>query len=331
MSASEEMKLGVTLYSFNQDFYTYQASFEECLARVGSLGPGQGVEVVAPQMMRGYPSIAEESQQIFLRAADRYGMVPTCLAGYSDPTIITGRDMNDEEQFEYLAVQVQAAKRMGFAVLRIGACETVFTRLVSYAERMGVKLGIEIHSPRTIELIGDIVERVEQVDSEYLGFVPDWGCFCHSVADVFVNRQLRLGVPRPIADRIVELWDERVAQPEMEAEVEAMGGDEIAQNMVMESQVYFAHGEPAELRRIMPRIVHTHGKFFHADEGGTQAIRLGEVVAELRDGGYSGWISCEYEGHRWVEPDKLDALGQIKAIQNLIRRELAAPQAVAAG
>jgi sugar phosphate isomerase/epimerase len=329
-SMDEQIKLGVTLYSFNTDFFLYRRSFEDCLAAVGSIGPGQGIEIVAPQMMRGFPDVSEESQQTFLKAVDEHGLVPTCYGGYSDPGITTGRDMTHEEQTEYLKAQLNAAKRLGFPIVRVAPCEPVFTNLVPYAEKLGVKMGIEIHAPRVISRIGDTIERVEKVDSAHLGWVPDWGIFCHSVPDVYLQRFRQLGVSQEIADRVVALWEEQADESTMHAEVAAMGGGHLEATMVAESQVYFGHSKPEELRRLMPYVMHTHGKFFYVDDEGVgQGARAPEVIAELRDGGYTGWISAEWEGHRWTDPDQVDALDQVKRQQALIRRELAARQPVA--
>lgn len=330
MSKDGSIKVGATAYSFNEDFFTYRYSFENCLELIGSLGPEQGVEIVAPQMMRGYPNVSEESQQTFLRARDRYGLVPTCFGGYSDAGIITGRDLNTEEQTDYLKVQMKTAKRLGFPVIRVGLCEAIFTNLVPYAEKLGIKMGIEIHAPKTVETHGELIERVKQVDSPSLGFVPDWGSMCNSVASVYVERHIARGVPREIADRIVQLWEQRVEPSVVEAEVAEMGGDELAQTMVQEAFVYFGHGDPAALNEIMPYIVHTHGKFFRVDDNGhAEGVRATEIIATLRGGGYSGWISAEYEGHRWVDTTKTKAIDQLKAMQALIRRELDATSAAA--
>jgi hypothetical protein len=74
----------------------------------------------------------------------------------------------------------------------------------------------------------------------------------------------------------------------------------------------------------MPYIVHVHGKFFGIDETGTEsAVRFPEVVSNLKAGGFSGYMSCEYEGHHWLHDG--DALSQIRSVQKLIRQELGTP------
>src|SRR6478672_425227 len=141
MAEAGSMKLGVTLYSFSRDFFSYRYSFEKCLELVGSLGPGQGVEVVGPQSLRGFPEVSEESQQQFLHAVDAYGLVPTCFGGYGDPAIVTGRALSAVEQDEYLKAQMRTAHRLGFPVIRLSHTDRVID-LVPYAEKIGIKIGL---------------------------------------------------------------------------------------------------------------------------------------------------------------------------------------------
>ena len=71
MAAKLPFRLGVTLYSFNIEFYTYKRTFEDLIEKVTSLGPDQGIEVVAPQMDRGYPSLSPEFEHRFKNAPSK--------------------------------------------------------------------------------------------------------------------------------------------------------------------------------------------------------------------------------------------------------------------
>jgi sugar phosphate isomerase/epimerase len=315
------IKLGVTLYSFNVEYYTYQYTLEDCMSAVGSLGPGQGVELVGPQMIRGFPDLPVEFEHRFKRAVEKYDLRPSAYGGYGDGQRMTGRWPTKEQQLDYMRRQIRAAQRLGFPIIRVQPNEEVFTDLVSYAEKYDVKMAIEIHAPMAIEDMEPMIERVESINSPYLGFAPDCGAFCHSCAGVAIERFLELGVPSEVVDLIVQRWRERVPATEVAEEVRPLGGGHYAQLMVVESEVYFGHSDPAALHRIMPYISHVHGKFFNVDSDGQDtAVRFPEVVDVLRDGGYEGYISCEYEGHHWYR-DRL-AIDQIRTLQASIRRQL---------
>lgn len=317
-----EIKLGVTLYSFNAEYYSYRYSFEDCMALVGSLGPGQGVELVGPQMIRGFPELSEEFEHRFRTAVERHGLEPTAYGAYGDGQRITGRWLTREEQIDYLEVQLRAAATLGFPIVRVQPSEVVFTDLIPLAERLGVRMGIEIHAPSAIEDMGELVDRVDRIDSPALGFIPDCGTFCHSCANVYLDRFRELGVPDPVVEEIVAGWQARRREDEIMARVEELGGGDLARLMVTEASVYFGHSEPRAMLEIMPRIIHVHGKFYDiSDDGRDTAVRFPEVLDVLREGGYSGFISCEYEGHHW-DRDR-DALEQVKTLQTFIRGQLA--------
>lgn len=320
------LRLGVTLYSFNVEFYTYQYSIDDCFAAAGSLGEGQGVEIVGPQMIRGFPDVSAEFEALFRRLVDKHGLSPSAFGGYADRARVTGRLTSREEQVEYLGLQIRNAARLGFPVIRTQVAEVVMTDLLPIAEKYNVKMGMEIHAPMTIESLSAVVERVEKIGSPYLGFVPDSGAFCHSPAAIYVERFRQQGVPEAVIDHIVTRWSERIAGEQLRAEVAELGGGELGDLMAIESQVYFGHGDPATLRAIMPHIVHMHGKFYGIDKTGTDsAVRFPEIVAELLAGDYDGFLSCEYEGHHW--DSELSALEQVRTVQGFLREQIAAQKA----
>jgi sugar phosphate isomerase/epimerase len=276
------------------------------------------VEIVGPEMDRGFPDLSAEFEHRFKNAIDKYGLIPICYGGYVDPQRPTGRRHTLEEQVEYLKTQIRAASRLGFPVIRLNPCQAVYTELPAYAEKWKVKIGMEIHAPLMIETMDRQIAAAEKADSPYLGFVPDCGAFCLAPADIYLERFTNQGVPKEILDCIVKMWKEKATEPEMQAEVKRLGGGESAVLAATESQMYFGHSDPAALKRIMKRIVHVHGKFFNMENGEESAVRLPEIVTTLQEGGYSGWMACEYEGHHWFS-DK-DSLNQIKKHQAAVRK-----------
>jgi sugar phosphate isomerase/epimerase len=320
------IRLGVTLHSFNVEYYTYKYALEDCLAAVGSLGPGQGVELVAPAMIRGFPDLPAEFEHRFRRAVEAHDLRPTAYGAYGDAERFTGRWASDEEQLDYLRRQIRAARRLGFPLIRVQPSEVVLSGLVGYAERHDVKMVIEIHAPMAIEDIESMIERVEAVDSPYLGFAPDCGMFCHTIADVAIERYRELGVPAAIIDAVVGGWHERVAPAELLAEVRALGGDHHAEQFVHESQLFWGHSEPMALRRIMPLIRHVHGKFYNVNaDGQDSAVRFPEVIDELLRGGYDGPFSFEYDGHLWTR-HRL-AIDEIRTLHTTTLRQIHAAEA----
>ena len=71
----------------------------------------------------------------------------------------------------------------------------------------------------------------------------------------------------------------------------------------------------------MPWIRHVHGKFFDIDEtGNEQAVDHETLLRDLVEGGYTGFISSEWEGWHWI--DNKDPFDEIAAQHDLSRRVL---------
>jgi len=107
------IRLGSTTYSFNDEYHSYELSLEGMFEAIGSLGPGQGVELIAPQCIRTYPEVSEAFERRFLDAVDRYDLVPSAFGHYSDLGRISGRQLSIEEAVEFSRIQLEGAKRLG--------------------------------------------------------------------------------------------------------------------------------------------------------------------------------------------------------------------------
>lgn len=69
----------------------------------------------------------------------------------------------------------------------------------------------------------------------------------------------------------------------------------------------------------MPFVVHVHGKFFDIDENGDEpSVPYARIMRVLRDGGYRGTISSEWEGSLWS--DDPDGFAMVKAHHAMMRR-----------
>ena len=86
-SAPKGLQLGVTLFSFTNEFHSRQYSFEQLLAKVAELNMGPGVEVVGYQSIRGFPSITDEFAARFRELMAKHHLQPSCLAINSDAAI----------------------------------------------------------------------------------------------------------------------------------------------------------------------------------------------------------------------------------------------------
>jgi sugar phosphate isomerase/epimerase len=317
--SNRPFRVGVSFHRFTNEYCSFKWSFEDMMVAAASLGGG--VEIVGPAHHRGFPEVTAEFERVFKSSVERNGLTPTSYGSYADPFMLPDRDLTPGEMVEYTIPQLEGAARLGFPVVRLQYfVYPVVEQLLPYAERYNLKLGYELHVPLTIEapLTQELIRQVEQISSPHLGLIPDMGIFARSVPDFAIARAEARGVDGSIVSRALELWRAETPMLDALAELERMGLQRSQVSAVESFWGSFGHSEPAALRTIMPYIIHMHGKFFSMQDGTEPNLRYEEVVRELLDGGYSGWMSSEFEG------DAPHSLPMVQQHQAMIKGYIAA-------
>jgi sugar phosphate isomerase/epimerase len=333
-------RLGVTLYSFTRDFHAGRYTLESLVAKAAELNLGPGLEVIGFQSFRGFPRIAAEDERRFLRLVDEHGWELSCIDGNVDVAVRADRLLDEDELVEYLEAQVAAAGRLGFPVLRIqnAATPRVVERLLPVAERLDVKLGMEIHAPETVHSpwVLALRELHARLDSPYLGFIPDFGASTRGISpSVFATFRAR-GVSEELLREIATRWDE-LGTRDFEAHEEignfialahSYGAGDDAVNLAVFAVGIHGHQDPQRWSEILPDVVHVHAKFFEiGDDGREPVVPMEELIDVLVAGGYRGYISSEYEGWHWNTAS--DAFDMVARQQALCRRALEKHEATA--
>jgi sugar phosphate isomerase/epimerase len=336
MSAGPQ--LGLTLYSLTHEYRAGRYTFEELLRRAGELKVGPPVELVGYQSIRGYPAIDDAFAARFRRLVDAAGLTPSCLGANVDVGRRRDRNMTDEEAVETLSAQIAAAEKLGFPVMRIqfGARPHALRRIAPIAERAGVRLGMEIHAPHHVDhpTVVAVRELYDEIDSPFLGFIPDFGASVAAIPAGALAQQRELGTPEPVLDSIVYTWeqvrsgaaDAFGARRRLLADVAAATapGSE-AVGFAWRALTLWGTQPPAKWAEIMPRVVHVHAKFFDIDDRGDEpSVPYAELMRVFGEAGYTGTMSSEWEGSMWA-PDA-DGFAMVKAHQELLRRHLAAAE-----
>jgi sugar phosphate isomerase/epimerase len=319
MSAANIFRQGASLYCFSSEYCRFQLSFEDCMQLCGQLGD-RGVEIVGPMHLRTWPELSNEFERQFKSGCQRYGLTPTAYAAYGDDPVLK----NEDEVFEYYMLQMKAANRLGFPLMR-GPSENkpMVERLLPYCEKLNVKLIFEIHAPMalgkdpaTIEL----VEWVQKKSSAYLGFNPDGGSFTNKITDRLKRSAQRYGVPDAIITKCIELYDSKMPVDKALEEAKKMGADQTAIWAVNMFYGQAPASDPEELKKIMPYIFHFHGKFWTWENGQEPSIPYEQIVKSLVEGGWSnGWLSTEYEGGR----PEVDSFEVTKGFLEMVRGYIA--------
>ncbi len=328
-------RLGITLFSLTLEQRRPGTDLAALVREVAARDLGPGMEMVAFQSLRGWPRLDDGTTREVRELLDSAGLTPSCLAINLDLALRPGRLLSDDEAYEYVAVQLRGAAALGFPAVRVGAeCgPTLMTRLLPLAEQLGVKVGVEVHAPLTIDAppVAALKELYDRLDTPWLGFIPDFSASMRAVPTAVDDAHRNAGISPELTTVTKQLWAEpgptMAKFPELERRAAELGASPAqVGNLKM---VFTMHGrmEPERWAEFFPHVVHVHGKFYGIVDGEDPSIDFPAITRVLRDHGYTGFISSEYEAHAYT--DRHSAFDQVRAEQDMLKRLLEA-QPVAA-
>jgi hypothetical protein len=305
--ADNKPVLGVTLYSFTNEWQQRKYDLDALVARVAEIGLGPAVEVVGFQSIRTFPDVTDEFADHFRGLLDEHGLVPSCLGANVDIGRRKGQLMSEAEMLDYVERQAISAKQLGFPVLRVQAFvgPKGFEKLAPVGEKYGVHIACELHSPLTVDNpeVVALRECFDRVKSPFIGFVPDFSS--EDVQTIWCSDR---SIPEKFA-ALAETGAKYKASPAVTGQL----------NM---SMTMFGRMQPENLAELLPYTRHIHGKFYGVDASGKDpSIPYDRLMAVLKKERYSGTISAEWEGHAFTE--ELIGFQQVQAWQNMCTRLLA--------
>jgi hypothetical protein len=319
-------RLGVMLFSLGGLFWQRRLSLTGCLEQVASLGPDQGIELVGAQSLRSYPHVSENEVREFRAAVDRTGVVPVSYCAYLEPARSSSKILCPLESVDLLEAEVDLARRLGFPMMRINtATPEVLPALARLAERTRMAVVVELATePRTDPAVAALVEELDRLACPHLGLIQDFSAFVQAIPAPYLADAEAGGTPAAALRVMTQAWSAGRPVAEAVDEVLALPGlapDERGLSVQTAHIAYalFRAGDPDGLRDVLPHLRHVQAKFFAlgADDA-EPCIPYPELVAVLRDGGYTGRIHSEFEGFLW--DDHLDAVDQIARQQRELVR-----------
>jgi sugar phosphate isomerase/epimerase len=330
MGTGHTIILGVSLYSFTNEWLLRKYDLESMIARVAELGLGPAVEVVGFQSFRDYPEVSAEFASYFRNLLDRYVLTPRCLGANVDLGIRKGRVMSIDESVEYIRRQIVTAQKLGFSVVRSQTYSKPeeLDRIIPLAEKAGVHVAGEIHSPLTLNhpVLVELLEYYRKVQSPALGFIPDFGATMTTPPPLYWDYLRRLGASEALIDTVRSIWHREAPVYEKFKAVndagQAFGVNPSLASVLNNAITMFGHMPVDDLRELMPFVRHIHGKFHEVNAQGVEpAIPYPELMAMLKDVHYNGTISAEWEGHAFID----DSIGfeQVQAWHAMCSRLLA--------
>lgn len=318
------IKLGASSYSWQSGYYLGQTTLEDCISYLHSVG-GTGFELIPEQMLPddNFVRLTDRFVGQWHEWMDKYQMTPTCLDHFNDNNLYHNRMLTVQEQVDTAEDYLIMAKKLGFSVVRVLTTTPfeVLEKVIPLAEEYGVKLGLEIHAPMSMksQWADKWHEIIDRTGTKYAGFIPDFGIFSKRPFTVLCDNLIHQGANPEIVNYIVkrysEIMDARINAAivkkfgmellKVSDEINALA-EEVRKMGAAEKEIQIIYGRycydnPQWMVDVLPLIVHVHAKFYDMVEDGKGGytdpnIDTERAVRVLRDGGYDGYLSSEYEG-----------------------------------
>jgi sugar phosphate isomerase/epimerase len=316
------IKRGVSLYSYQEEFFLRKLTLEQCVAVSASLG-AYGIESLAEQMMPGYPKLSDEFYEQWQEWMLIYSATPTCHDAFLDTKRYKDRLLTLDEQVVEVTRDIKHAQRLGAKYIRmlVICSPELMERCAPIAADHGIWLGIEVHSPWSIEheWIQRHLEVVYRVGTDKLGVIPDMGIFVERFPRIIYERSLRNGAHEKLVRMIVERYDRHENVHGLIDEVTKLGGN--GEDIGLARTVgHFVSSDPNKLRDVIGATRHIHGKFYEMTEDDREySIPYNVIVPVLAAAGYDGYISSEYEGNRHLQDAfPVDSVEQVRRHQRML-------------
>ena len=334
-----DIKRCVSLYSYQDEFYLGKLDLEGCLRATAATG-ATGVELLAEQMIRKFPLPIEtqDFRDQWFEWMKKYNLTPACYDAFLENHIYDNRTLTLKEQVNMMNRDIRLASLLGFPVLRtlVSTPMDVIEGSLPYAEEMGVKIGLEVHAPFSLNSgwADGYMEMIKRTGTKFFGFVPDMGIFCKNIPDVVRDKARRHGAKEECIKIVDDAYANRVAKGFTKIKYDLNLGKanmeyRMANGMAeMMDAVKAAGGGPADLEYAgtsftyswsepQDYIFHTHAKFYNVSEDLVEtAVALPEVIEAYKKAGYTGFLSSEYEGGEHLRADmEVDSIEQVRRHQ----------------
>jgi len=338
-----KVNLGVSLYSYNGDLQLGNMGFEDCLIDLADMG-AEGVEFLPDALVPNYPNPPKQFVDQWFSWLKKYNLKPTGFDCAADAKMYKTRAVSAQEIADMIVRDLKLANQLGFKVYRglgnswaavLGpkgsvwdsgvTCFQIYDKILPFAEKYDVKIGEELHIPFVFksEWFEQIMEYIQKTKTKYLGFVPDMSIFLSKPMPGFDKEAwIQRGLRKDVVDYIFTAAEEGVTEEKAKQEVRKMGGGKTAEDAVgMINHMVVPRdrrNKPEDLAKIMPYIFHIHAKFYSIleDLSDEASIPYSQIIPVLARGGYTNYLSSEYEGDR----SPLVASHQIRRQHLMIRR-----------
>lgn len=330
-----DIKTSISLYSLQNEYMHGRMSLEDIFKFLHA-NKIEGLEILPDQMIPGAPEPSEETLAEWDRLVAKYHQKLSCTDVFLNTNLYDNRTLTLKEDVALMKKEIKLAHRMGFPVVRMISMTppAVVKPILPLAEKYGIKLTLELHAGLSwgIPETEKYLDLMKEIDSPNLGITVDTGIFCRKIPRVMSEYWKQVsGVSQATIDWCNTFFErgEDVARygfnptPEFEAGVKKYGKTDADKMYITYAQGY--ENKPLSIMdSYLKYIKHFHFKLYEmTDDGEEYSINYHEIMQYLKDKGYKGYVSTEYEGNRFVLPGQpMVEKEQVAAHQAMLRHEL---------
>lgn len=321
---NHDLRTGVSLYSFQEDYYEGRRDLEGCIAAAAELG-AEGIETLAEQMMPGYPNLTDEFYATFAGWMTTYGTVSVAHDLFLDTKKWPDRLLSHDEMVASVRHDIEHTAKLRATSIRVivNTPPEVVEAAAPFARDAGVKLGVEIHAPFSFDdpWIQRHLEVADRVGADVVGCVPDLGIYVRRFPRIVIERAIRDGADATVVAECARVYDEGGDTSAQFERVQASGADPTTLGFARMT-THFIQTDPKQLTTYAGLINHVHAKFYEMLPDETEySIPYPEIIAALKAGGWRGYLNSEYEGNRHIQDvETVDSYTQVGRHQRMLAR-----------
>ncbi|MDE7285577.1 MAG: sugar phosphate isomerase/epimerase, partial [Lachnospiraceae bacterium] len=255
------IKRAISLYSYQENFYLGKLDLEGCIAEAAKTG-AKGIELIPEQNCAD--EYLDPSKEFVAKWKDwmqKYEVEPCAVDIFYDYKLYNNRILTWKEQVKMYTDAFRFAKKLGFPIVR-GMLTTplkLVEMMIPVAEDMGLKFGVEVHSPYSLEseYCMQLYELADKHHTKSIGVIPDTGIYVKQQSEVIVQKFIRAGAHKEIADYTCRAYVDKVPQQEAAEAISKMNPNAV--DHALFKRVYFAtYDDPGLLGKHADHIIHVH-------------------------------------------------------------------------
>jgi hypothetical protein len=317
--------LGVTLFSMTPNWRRGE-SLDSLLTQVAEHDCGPAIELIGYQAWRGFPRISDDDTRHFRALVDRLGLVPAALGVYTDLFRRPRAPMTQNEAFEDIQPQLEAAARLGFPAVRatLGMEPYLLRRVAAEADRLAVTLTFEVQGnvgPQDPAVL-DVVSAQQEMDTPFVGLTLDFSLSTPALPAALQSALARLEIATDVIDEIVARWSEPgTAAQRITRCTDAVRGhtrEDDAVRLLTAVLGRCGRQDPIDWSDLLPLARHAHAKFWDTDVS-TVSDSNRAWLAALDRADYDGAIVSEWGGHELLLESEADPVPVSAAHLGLLR------------